>query len=367
MKIDINTTSICNISCTYCSEGSDCNLSSLFMTKTHVSLEELFELIDKIDVRDEDFQLMFWGGEPLVNWDYCKKIIEKYIDNERFIFCFYTNGTLIYKHIGEIIELSKKLSKERFYFLVSYDGEPVNSLARVDRNNKPTTYATLNGIRFLKRNKVNYGTKATIEPKNFKYMFEAFLDCISRGFEYKVTVDTQSGDNHKYEYYSQFFPDLKASLAKIMKYIYDNKLPLETFEWFRPVRQTCNAGEDYFGIDVNGDIGTCHGCMYKCSDEHKITDVKSMLANPEPIKVLDDMKLKFSPLNDQLAPNGSECDTCTVVHCMSCATINYNKSDKESYEDRWRDRKSNPMLCETYKISDEYYRALLYAVKKRGY
>jgi len=127
MVIDINVTSACNLACTYCSEGFECGLSSKFNENTSVTLDNIEEFISQIPDQKKD--IYFWGGEPFINWKFCKGVIDKYKDDEGFSFFFYTNGVYLRKYMDELVTYTQQLGK-RLNIQVSYDGKAVNDRTR---------------------------------------------------------------------------------------------------------------------------------------------------------------------------------------------------------------------------------------------
>lgn len=100
--LTVNPTLNCNLSCWYCYENHNGNL---FMTDE--TLSSVMKLISKQVARDtlQEFNLSFFGGEPLLGFDkIVKPIINHCVDecnrhNKRLSLSFVTNGVLLDDHI----------------------------------------------------------------------------------------------------------------------------------------------------------------------------------------------------------------------------------------------------------------------------
>ena len=104
MIFDINTTSVCNLGCLYCSEGKNPNMpdkSRILNSKTKVTIQDLDLLVNQVFEKDpkDDIVFAFWGGEPFLNFDFCKEVMYHFKDNNKISFLFYSNGFYIEKYL----------------------------------------------------------------------------------------------------------------------------------------------------------------------------------------------------------------------------------------------------------------------------
>ena len=102
--IDINVCSSCNLGCQYCSEGKNLEpftRARVQESKTKVLKEELYNFIDKINAtyNPDNFVISFWGGEPLLNFEYCYDVMMHYSNDPKMFFFFYTNGIYVKKYL----------------------------------------------------------------------------------------------------------------------------------------------------------------------------------------------------------------------------------------------------------------------------
>lgn len=357
MVIDINVTSTCNLACTYCSEGYECGLSSAFEENTELTLENVEEFMSKLS--DPKKEIYFWGGEPFVNWKFCKGVIEKYAHDPNYSFFFYTNGVYLGKYMLELVMLTQRLGKDRLRFQVSYDGKAVNDVTRPDKAGNVSSDLVKTNYLNAKKSGLNVKMKSVLTAPNFHKIYDAFVDVISMDDNYMPTPDLYSQLSG--EEFENYLNDLKDGLQKIAKHIYQHKLPPETFGWFQRSRALCSAGVSYMSVDLNGDISPCHGCMYKHSDDH-------VMGNIFKVEDLDALiEEKTAMYKERLQPQYQplECQTCDSMFCMKCNAATYEKSSKEDYLERWTDHRANWQVCKVFKLNEVVHHALRTALGAR--
>lgn len=366
MVFDINVTSRCNLACTYCSEGNECGLSSIKSANTTVDILDLGNFLDRFPP-DENFELFFWGGEPFLNWKYCKEVIYKYIDDNRFSFYFYTNGMYIDRYWDDIVDISKKTKfqikngKGRLHFQISYDGDPINSIERIDKKGDTVSWKVKENYEKLRKAGISTSLKSVIVARSFKHIYEAYLDVSKINFNYSPTPDSFSDMTE--EEFQPYLDELSEGLKHIAKYIYDNNLAPETFSWFSQSKKLCGAGKGYFSIDLNGDLSPCHGCMYRETDTHKVGNLNDIIAKDIDIKAyLDEVSKQYKMGHTKT----NECLGCDVLYCLKCPVGCFDKSDKDTYMEKWSDANANWQMCKVFKLADKYHKALRYALDVRN-
>lgn len=360
MNLDLCTTNVCNFGCKYCSEGHysfDLIKERNLKGKTTVTPKEVRRILESSS--DIHHVLAFWGGEPLLNFDFCKEIMEEFAhDNVSFL--FYANGYYIKKYIKELKAFSdylgdlpkyivQNLPQRRLFVQISYDGNPINDKMRVLKNGEGTSNIIKDAVKLLRENNIDYSIKSVITPENFKHMFSAFLDVISLGSSYYPTPDL-----YIKEVSEENLKDLKMNLALIAKYILDNNLPPSIFGWFQDSKAKCTAGINYFAVNTNKDMMICHGAMY--GTDHFITRI-------DDIRATDLLKKKTSETQKSLSSAYKRCDTCHVRFCMKCQFANYNMHPEiKDYQERWYSLNDN--LCKVFEINNKVYCSLLKIQRK---
>jgi len=351
--IDINVTSTCNLACTYCSEGFECGLSTEFEENTSVTLDNIEEFMAKIPNPKKN--IYFWGGEPFVNYEFCRGVMEKYKDNPNYSFFFYTNGVYLKKYLKDLVRLHNELGPNRLKLQVSYDGKPVNDRTRLDKKGEPSSALVKSNYLAAKNAGLNVNLKSVLTADNFHLVYEAFLDVIELDRNYFPTPDLYN--QLEPAAFNEKLEALKLGLSKIAKHIYQHKLPPESFGWFTQSRALCSAGINYVSVDLNGDISPCHGCMYKESHAHVMGNIRTV---PD-IDAL--IKEKTEMYKDALKNQPLDCQSCDSQFCMKCNAATFEKSNKETYLEKWSDHTANWQVCKVFKMNEIVHHALRTALK----
>lgn len=158
-QIVLEVTQKCNLNCVYCAYG--------FYYKDKHSLKMDLKYIDAIAFVDfvlvrkvkkysgikTHFEIGFYGGEPLLNINLIKQVIEyvekKYSKYVIFKYKITTNGLLIRKHIKYFIEKNFKLS-------ISLDGDNKHNYLRVFPNGKDSFDTIIENIKYIKKEYPKY-------------------------------------------------------------------------------------------------------------------------------------------------------------------------------------------------------------------
>lgn len=379
MNIDINVTSTCNLGCKYCSEGHNPDMPDLAKienSKTDVKTQDIIKFISKVHEKnpDEIIDISFWGGEPMMNMNYCLDLMTFYAKNKNVKFFFYTNGTYIGKYRDNLKVINKILGNTeqgapRLVIQISYDGKAINDVERLTKKNGSTSDLVKEAYHILGEIGIARALKSTITPRTFNLIYESYLDVISipDNSNYFPTPDTYS--DYVKEDTEKYMEDLKIGLQKIAKHIYDNKLPINSFGWFQNSRALCSAGVNYFSINLDGAISPCHGTMYEDHLDHEIGNVH----DEDIVQTLDKATEKYKDLINHM---NDDCQGCKSLFCMKCPAGSYNlQSTKKiaekkiniiplkEYEMKWTTKNIN--LCQIFKLNDIIHKSLLTAMKQQ--
>ncbi|MFZ9615199.1 MAG: radical SAM protein [Fluviibacter sp.] len=379
MNLDINVTSTCNLGCKYCSEGHNPDMPDLAKienSKTDVKTQDIIKFISKVHAKkpDEIIDISFWGGEPMMNMTYCLDLMTFYAKNKNVKFFFYTNGTYIGKYRENLRVVNKLLGntvkgEPRLVIQISYDGKAINDIERLTKKNGSTSELVKEAYAILGEIGVARALKSTITPRTFKYIFESFVDVVNipGNNNYFPTPDTYS--DYVKEDTEQYMEDLKNGLQQIAKYIYDNKLPINSFGWFQNSRALCSAGVNYFSINLDGAVSPCHGTMYEDHLDHEIGNVY----DEDIVDVLDKATDKYKYLINHM---NDDCQGCKSLFCMKCPAGSYNLDSTkaiakkkidiiplEEYEMKWTTKNVN--LCKVFKLNDIIHKSLLSVMKQQ--
>ena len=162
----------CNFDCTYCYIRSN-NKTNMPASVATSAIEYFLS-----EPAQYDRRIIFYGGEPLLNFDVLKYSVEftkksitlLSIDRDSVHFEVITNGSLITNKIARFF------AKEDISVSVSLDGpEQVNDRYRRYIDNRGTFADTINGINILKENNVDLGISCTIGNHNALCLDDVFL------------------------------------------------------------------------------------------------------------------------------------------------------------------------------------------------
>lgn len=108
----------CNFNCVYCSQEHLINNGREWEGLS----PSLFSFLD--NHRGKGVTIKFYGGEPLLYFDYIKQIVEKY--QEDFSYMLISNGSLLRKPMVEVF------NRFKVRFLLSHDGTSTKKTKRKD-------------------------------------------------------------------------------------------------------------------------------------------------------------------------------------------------------------------------------------------
>lgn len=164
----------CNLGCVYCLNGENTyGKSKLLMMSEEVAIKGIDKLSRTI-IPEGIFELIFFGGEPLLNWDlakkiiiYCEEKIKKELPKLQIKYHITSNLTLV---SSELIEWAKKYS---IRFLCNIDGDKyLHDLLRPFKNGKSSHNIIVKNIEKLNRSGIEVSLRATITSINMRFIKE---------------------------------------------------------------------------------------------------------------------------------------------------------------------------------------------------
>jgi len=355
---EVTLTEGCNWNCEYCFEGNVKKTSK--KNRLTENPQVLLNTIDKIlngkwfKEKFDRMNIDFWGGEPTLNLPLMKIILDHYENDERVSFFLYTNGSRINKLIPLIQDLKDKpaLSKEKILVQISYDGNPIHDMRRLDCAGNATSNIAKKAMGALFSHQIPFHLKSTLMPKDFIHMPEAWDDInelrkmYGNRVNYSPTIDYFTVDFNE-----QYYKDLEQSLLKIAKKELENNKTVEnfTFAWFgRENKVACGSGKYMCAVDINGNVHFCHGCIY--GDHMRFANIYK-----------DDKIFKGIARNNEMLKDSVydlECEKCVATTCLRCNYLKYLNSKKSKFIDRFYDFKSQPDLCKYYQLAGKIDRAV---------
>lgn len=291
MYFHIILTEKCNSQCRYCYEKSmqefDNELDKKFTfdftapPESQINTQELKQFISK----DPDAKIIFYGGEPLVNIEKLKEIMNALPDIEYFM---QTNAKLLDKLESEYLNKFKRI-------LVSIDGDK----ERTDFNRGKGTYKkVISNLKLARQNgfRGEIVARMTILPSDmfmdlteqinhllFLNLFDSIHWQLDAGF-YKSDFDKGT--------ISEFVEKYNLEISRLILYWIDemkkgNVLKIypflgifESLYYARPTKLRCGSGYINYTITTNGKI-TCCPIMNNIKD-FQVGDIRE--DNPNELK-----------------------------------------------------------------------------------
>lgn len=235
-QLVLNITEACNMRCEYCAYSG-----SYYYNRKHTSKVMNFSIAKKVvdfyfnTNRKGKKVIGFYGGEPLLNFELIKKIIN-YIDNyykeKNIQYTITTNGTLLNKEIFEF------LIKKEISLVISLDG-PIKIHDRYRKlvNSSGTFNQIMKNLELLNKTDENYfnkcvGFNVVLSPPyevhevyNFFASNEMLNKILERiRFSYVSSKDTSFFDKFEtYDINKKFKKDINDLLKKYFSLILNNR------------------------------------------------------------------------------------------------------------------------------------------------
>jgi len=252
----------CNLNCRYCfAEGGEYKNSGIMSFETAKKAIDQFQF----DGEGEPQYIVFFGGEPLLNFSLIKKVVKYCEEREqegkrKILFSITTNATLITPEISEFF------SKHDIHPHISIDGDAdTNDANRFDSLGKGSYKKIVAGLNKIDNKKfasargtlTNAGAdvnKAVQHLLNlgFGYVFMAPAFNLLDDDHIKCIIDSY---NKLYEHFKVAISEKKYEECRKIQNIY--KL-LKNINSAQVKTRFCGAGVSEMALDINGDIYPCH-------------------------------------------------------------------------------------------------------------
>jgi uncharacterized protein len=259
----------CNMICTYCFGEQGTFAGSKCLMSLEVGMKAIDYLIANSGSR-RNLEIDFFGGEPLMNFEVVKKLVEhgrqqEKLYNKNIRFTITTNGLLLddekIKYINETMD----------NVILSIDGRPeVNNEMRKTVNGSPTyDIITKNYLNFANKREGLYYVRGTFTRNNLDFAKD-IQHLVELGFsnvsvepvvtDLKQPYALQETDKDRiFEEYDR--------LTDLYLEKYKNGEEFDFFHFDVDIEQGpcivkrlsgCGAGTEYLAISPEGDIYPCH-------------------------------------------------------------------------------------------------------------
>lgn len=269
-------TSACNLACKYCFiENCTFNNKIEINMKKETALNAIRKYTEYLKKEKiEDASIIFYGGEPIVNWDVIVETIEysKAI-NSPIKFSMVTNATLLSD------EKIKYLAKNNVEIGISIDGpKALNDKNRIYKALSKSVYdEVIKKFPKLEINDCKFGLSITVS--------QDFLSQQNEVLEWLKVLNVKSIFYNLYHYtfyengWDEYYKEASKFLIKSYEYlinngIYDGRLTRKIDSFFNNEFKfsDCGAiGGNQLAIKPNGDVCICHG--YLKTDKYVIGNI----------------------------------------------------------------------------------------------
>lgn len=260
----------CNLACKYCfaEEGEYHGRRAIMSLET--GKKALDFLVANSGSR-VNLEVDFFGGEPLLNWDVVKQLVEygrslEEPNNKKFRFTLTTNGVLLN---DEIIEFA---NREMSNVVLSIDGrKEVNDAMRPFRGGQGSYDVIVDKFKKVaeSRNQNNYYVRGTYTHNNIDFS-EDVKHLADLGFEQISVEPVVASPSDSYALRPEDIPTLLSQYDELAKDIIERRKAGKGINFFHFMIDLsggpcvakrlsgCGSGTEYLAITPWGDIYPCH-------------------------------------------------------------------------------------------------------------
>lgn len=253
-------TSSCNYRCKYC--FVETRMDKEYHSHMNVDIAEKgIQLIMRNLNIENDISIVFYGGEPLLNFDTMKYIVHRVTElNINAHYVIVTNGSIMNE---EIIKFFKEHDVQ---VGISIDGEKaINDTMRIDSNHQGTYEVICNTIETLIKNGISPGISCTLSKHNGNLPL-SILQIIDKygleGFCYNLPAPNSNIIFTRKEKDLLVTNLLEAERELIRRKILEEKVidrRLRSFVEKNIWLKDCAAYGQQLVISPQGKVGLCHG------------------------------------------------------------------------------------------------------------
>lgn len=300
----------CNLRCKYCfaDEGAYHNRRELMSAETG---KKAMDFLIKHSGKRRNLEVDFFGGEPLMNFNVVKEVVEyareqEKIHNKNFRFTITTNGILLNDENIEYI--NKNMSN----VVLSLDGrKEVNDNVRCRIDGSGSYDSILPKLIKVaeSRNQDNYYVRGTFTRYNLDFSKDV-LHLADLGFKQTSVEPVVSEPEVDYSLREEDLPALYEEYENLVEEYLERKKNGNGFNFFHFMIDLeqgpcvikrlsgCGAGCEYLAVAPNGDIYPCH--QFVGTEEYRMGNLDSEEIN-------SDIRNKFESCNVYTKPKCRDC------------------------------------------------------------
>ena len=260
----------CNLACQYCfaEEGEYHGRRALMSFE--VGKKALDFLVANSGSR-RNLEVDFFGGEPLMNWEVVKQLVEygrsiEEANNKKFRFTLTTNGVLLNDEILDFV------NKEMGNIVLSTDGrKEVHDRMRPFRNGKGSYDLIMPKFKKVaeSRNQTNYYVRGTFTHYNLDFSNDV-LSLADQGFKQISVEPVVASPEDGYALRSEDLPQIFEEYDKLAVEMIKREKEGRGFNFFHFMIDLtggpcvykrlsgCGSGTEYLAVTPWGDLYPCH-------------------------------------------------------------------------------------------------------------
>lgn len=284
----------CNLACKYCFAGKGEYDGPKGLMSFETGKRALDFLIEQSGTR-RNLEVDFFGGEPLLNWEVCKKLVaygreQEKKHNKNFRFTLTTNGLLIN---DDVIDFC---NKEMANVVLSLDGRKItNDTMRVSANGTGSYDLIIDKFKKLAnaRNQKDYYMRGTYTHNNLDFASD-IIHMADLGFKELSIEPVVSDPSEPYALKNEDLPVLKEQyqiLADEMlrRYrkgdgftFYHYMIDLDAGPCIVKRVSGCGVGTEYLAVTPSGELYPCH--QFVGDERFLLGDIWKGITNKEVIE-----------------------------------------------------------------------------------
>lgn len=319
----------CNMDCEYCfaGKGEYNNKSGLMSLET--AKASLDFLIENSEGR-KNLEVDLFGGEPLLNWEVCKKTVEygrslEKKHNKKFNFTLTTNGLLI---DDDVIEFS---NEEMGNVVLSMDGrKSVHNRMRHIKKGGDSYEETVGKFKKLveSRGDKQYYIRGTYTAYNKDFASDV-IHMADMGFNETSIEPVVCANDAAYALSEEDLPKLYSEYERLAIEMLDRKRRGKPFNFYHySIDLTggpciykrisgCGVGTEYLAVTPKGDLYPCH--QFVGDDDFKIGDVYNGISDMKVIEFFE---------NNNIYTRDKCRDCFAKMYCAGgCAANNFHSNN----------------------------------------
>ncbi len=327
----------CNLACKYCFAGEGEYHGRRALMSLEVGRKALDFLVENSGNR-VNLEVDFFGGEPLMNWQVVKELVEygrslelvaygrslEEPHHKKFRFTLTTNGVLLTDEVMDFV------NKEMSNLVLSIDGrKEIHDLMRPHRGGQGSYDEILPKYKKAaeSRNQMNYYVRGTYTRNNTDFS-EDVIHLADQGFE-QISVEPVVADKKEdYALRMEDVPKLLSEYDRLAQEYIRRKRDGKGFQFFHFMIDLeggpcvakrlsgCGSGTEYLAVTPWGDLYPCH---------QFVGQEEFLMGNVEDGIVRKDIQDKFKACN---VYSKKECRDCFAkFYCSGgCAANAWHES-----------------------------------------